>query len=148
MVLSKTSGGAMGDMLPVRVQELLKRPILAHVATLMRDGSPQVTPVWVDTDGEYVIINTVEGNVKARNLLRDPRVAISVVDPSNAHRMSLQVRGEVVAITREGADDHINRMAKKYTGAELYARRRVEEVRLLVWIRPDRLSGGATRTAT
>ena len=104
----------MSEKLPQAVRELLGKPVLAHLATIMKDGSPQVTPLWVDTDGEYVYVNTAESRVKARNMKRDTRVAVSVVDSQNAYR-AVQIRGRVVEITHEGADEHINKLSKKYS---------------------------------
>jgi len=121
---------------------LLEKPILAHVATLMQDGTPHLTPVWVDTDGENVVINTADGRTKVRNMRRNPNVAISIVDPADPFMGSLQVRGRVTEITTDGADDHIDRLAKKYTGADRYANRQPGEVRLIIKIEPERVSGG------
>jgi len=83
------------------------------LATVMPDGSPQVTPVWFDTDGEYVLVNTNEGRVKDRNMKARPRVAMTLQDPKDFYRY-LGMRGEVVSYTREGADEHINRLSVKY----------------------------------
>ena len=83
------------------------------LATLMPDGSPQVTPVWFDTDGEYVLVNTNEGRVKDRNMKARPAVAMTLQDPKDFYRY-LGMRGEVVGYTREGADEHINRLSVKY----------------------------------
>ena len=83
------------------------------LATIMPDGSPQVTPVWFDTDGEYVLVNTNEGRVKDRNMKARPGVAMTLQDPNDFYRY-LGMRGEVVSYTREGADEHINRLSVKY----------------------------------
>jgi PPOX class probable F420-dependent enzyme len=83
------------------------------LATLMPDGSPQVTPVWFDTDGEYVLVNTNEGRVKDRNMKARPHVAMTLQDPDDFYRY-LGMRGEVVSYTREGADEHINQLSVKY----------------------------------
>jgi PPOX class probable F420-dependent enzyme len=83
------------------------------LATLMPDGSPQVTPVWFDTDGEYVLVNTNEGRVKDRNMKARPNVAMTLQDPNDFYRY-LGMRGEVVSYTREGADEHINQLSVKY----------------------------------
>ena len=88
--------------LPDSAVELLQQPFLAHVGTSMPDGSPQVTPVWVDTDGEHILINTAEGRTKTRNVRRNPNVAVSVVDPENPLAGALQVRGTVVEINHRG----------------------------------------------
>ena len=88
------------------VRKLLESPNFAHLATVMPDGSPQVTPVWVDYDGEHVLVDTAEGRQKPRNLRRDPRVALSVVDQGNAYAW-VAIRGRVVELTHENADEHI-----------------------------------------
>ena len=89
-----------------------KKPLL-YLATTMEDGSPQVTPVWFDTDGEYILINTNEGRTKDKNMKTRPRVAIVIQDPDNRDRY-LGMRGEVVGYTREGADEHINKLSLRY----------------------------------
>jgi PPOX class probable F420-dependent enzyme len=86
---------------------------LLYLATLMPDGSPQVTPVWFDSDGKHILINTNEGRVKDRNLKARPNVAMTIQDPDDTYRY-LGVRGEVVGYTREGADEHINKLSLKY----------------------------------
>ena len=106
------------------------------VATLMRDGSPHATVVWVDSDGEHVIFNTAEGRNKTKNLRRDPRVAVAVVNSENPYQQ-LTVRGHVVHMTHEGADDHIDMLAKKYLGVDRYPYRSAGEKRVIVKIVPD-----------
>jgi PPOX class probable F420-dependent enzyme len=98
---------------------LLKGKNIAFVASLMRDGSPQITPVWIDYDGHFILINTAEGRVKQKNFQRDPRVAISMVDPSNPYN-TLSIRGNVAEQTTEGADEHIDKLANKYLGVDKY----------------------------
>jgi PPOX class probable F420-dependent enzyme len=117
---------------------LLTEPQIAHFTTLMADGSPQTSPVWVDVepDGSAVLINTAEGRLKARNTARDPRVAVSVVDKRNDWRYVL-VRGTVVARQHEGADAHIDKLAQKYLGQERYPFRQQNEQRVILRIRPD-----------
>jgi PPOX class probable F420-dependent enzyme len=105
----------------------------------MSDGSPQASAVWVDTDGSSIVVNSAEGRLKDRNMRRDPRVAISVTDPDNPYR-SLMIRGRVVKITNDGADEHINRMAKKYMGVDKYPFRQPGEVRVLYYIEPERVA--------
>ena len=114
---------------------LLREKVLAHVATVMPDGSPQVTPVWVDTDGEAVLFNTAKSRLKYRNLRRDPRVAISLSSHENDYR-TVVIRGRAEFID-EGADDHIDRLAKKYLGADSYPGRRPDEVRVTVRVVPE-----------
>jgi PPOX class probable F420-dependent enzyme len=102
--------------LPADLIELLRKPSLCFVATLMPDGSPQLTETWVHTDGENVVLNIVEGMQKARNLERDPRVAVNIVDPDNVIRF-YAVRGRVTSMTTEGGRESIDEIAHKYTGA-------------------------------
>jgi len=106
----------------------------------MPDGSPQVTPVWCDFDGAHVLVNSARGRVKDRNMRRDPRVALVILDPDNPYRY-LEVRGRVVEITEDGAEAHIDRLAQKYLGVERYPYRQPGEVRVLYKIRPERVSG-------
>jgi PPOX class probable F420-dependent enzyme len=114
---------------------LLRDKVLAHVATVMPDGSPQVTPVWVDTDGEAVLFNTAKSRLKYRNLHRDPRIAISLSARDNDYR-TVVMRGRVEFI-EEGADAHIDRLAKKYLGADSYPGRQPGEVRVTVRVVPE-----------
>lgn len=125
----------MGAPLSAEAQSFLKEKVFAHVATLMKDGSPQVTPVWVDTDGAYIRINTADGRVKARNLRRDARVALSIMGMDNAYRC-LWVRGRVKEITTEGANDHINGLSLKYSGNPVYPGHARGEKRLKILIEP------------
>jgi PPOX class probable F420-dependent enzyme len=111
----------------------------AFLATLMKDGSPQVTPTWVDIDknNNTILVNTAEGRVKHRNISRDPRVGISVIDSSNPYHM-VSVRGRVVEqIKGKYADEHIDKLTKKYLDKEKYPRRRPGEERLLLRIKPQ-----------
>jgi PPOX class probable F420-dependent enzyme len=117
---------------------LTTKPSFANLATLNTDGSPQVTPVWVDFDGTNVIINTAKGRVKANNLAREPRVALSISDPENPYRY-LGIQGKVVEMTEQGSDAHIDKMAKKYMGKDTYPYRSPGEVRLLVKIAPEKV---------
>jgi PPOX class probable F420-dependent enzyme len=112
---------------------------LAHVASLDESGNPHVTPVWVELDGDEMVINTALGRMKARNLANDPRVAVSLTDPDNPYDC-VAVRGTVVTFTTEGADEVIDRLAKKYLGVDTYPYRREGEVRVTVRIRPDHIS--------
>jgi PPOX class probable F420-dependent enzyme len=106
----------------------------------MKDGSPQVTPVWVDYDGEYVLINTAEGRQKPRNLARDNRVALSVIDQENPYKY-IQVRGSVVESTSEGARDHIEMLCRKYRGPDAKYPFREGEVRVMYKIAPEHVEG-------
>jgi PPOX class probable F420-dependent enzyme len=127
--------------IPADAVHLLEGTHLAHVATINADGSPQVTPVWVDHDGDTVLINTARGRLKDRNLARDPRVSISIVDAANPYQ-PLLIQGKAVEITEEGADAHIDRLAQRYLGEEVYPFRGPGEVRLLVRIQPGRVTYG------
>ncbi|MEV4417729.1 PPOX class F420-dependent oxidoreductase [Catellatospora sp. NPDC049609] len=113
---------------------LLNEPQLAHVAVTDSDGSPHVTPVWVDTDGEHILFNTAKGRVKYNALVRDPRVGISVVDKNDDYR-TLWVQGDAEFV-EEGADAHIDKLANKYLGKETYPWRKADEVRVIVKITP------------
>jgi PPOX class probable F420-dependent enzyme len=115
--------------------ELLNEPQIATVATVMADGSPQLTPVWIDTDGEAILFNTAKGRVKHRNLVRNPKVAVTVVDKDDFYRL-VNVRG-TAEIVEEGADDHIDKLAKKYLGADSYPWRKADEQRVIVRVVPD-----------
>jgi PPOX class probable F420-dependent enzyme len=115
--------------------ELLNEPQIATVATVMSDGSPQLTPVWIDTDGEAILFNTAKGRVKHRNLVRNPKVAVTVVDKDDFYRL-VNVRG-TAHIVEEGADEHIDKLAKKYLGADSYPWRKESEQRIIVRVVPD-----------
>ena len=97
--------------------EIIEGKNFAYIATSMPDGSPHTSPVWIDRDGDTLLINTVPGRVKQRNVSRDPRVAISMVQEKSPYR-HLFMRGRVIEQTKEGALDHINRLARKYLGKE------------------------------
>jgi PPOX class probable F420-dependent enzyme len=116
--------------------DLFKKKAFAHLATLMPSGQPQVTPVWIDYDGHYVRINTAEGRQKDKNLQRDGRVALSIMDPDNPYRY-LEVRGRVADRTRNGADQHIDSLAKKYLGQDTYPWRQPGEVRVIYKLEPE-----------
>jgi PPOX class probable F420-dependent enzyme len=125
------------DRLTAGGVKLLQEPHLAHFVTLMADGSPQATPVWIDVepDGSAILVNTAEGRVKTRNVERDPRVAVSVVDSADPWRYVL-ARGTIVDRRHEGADDQIDRLAKKYIGKDTYPFRREGEQRVTLVIKP------------
>jgi len=125
--------------LPESVKKLIESKVYANVATLMPDGSPQVTQTWVDHEGDLVLINTFEGSQKHRNVMRNPKVALDVVDPTNPYNVAL-VRGNVVEITRDGAEEHIDKMAKKYLGIEKYEMRRPGMKRIFLKIEASHAS--------
>jgi PPOX class probable F420-dependent enzyme len=128
----------MAERIPDTVLDLFQKPILAHLATVMPDGTPQVTPVWVDYDGTYVLINTARGRRKALNMEKQPKVGLDMVDSANPFHW-LSVRGHVSEITEEGADAHIDKLSKKYTGREIYANHRDDETRVIYKITPERV---------
>ncbi len=127
----------MADI-PAEAQHLLGGKNFAHVATVMEDGSPQVSPVWVDSEDGLVIFNTAEGRLKPKNLRRDPRVAISITNPENPYE-SLLIRGRAVELTHEGADAHIDALANRYMGVDEYPMRQPGEERVIVKIEPERV---------
>jgi PPOX class probable F420-dependent enzyme len=124
--------------LPDDLLALLRQPSPCYVATTMPDGSPQLTQTWVDTDGEHILINTVEGYQKVRNLKRDPRVALTVSDPSRPSRYH-SVRGTVVGATAEGGAAHIEALAQRYLGAPYPWFGGRDQVRVVLTIRADRI---------
>jgi PPOX class probable F420-dependent enzyme len=126
----------LADQLPEAAQKLFREPNFAHLATIMPDGSPQVTPVWVDFDGRYILVNTAEGRQKPKNIRRDPRVAIDVISQAEPYRM-VTVRGRVVEVTHDGADDLIDKLAKKYLGQDKYPFRAPGEQRVIFKIEPE-----------
>jgi PPOX class probable F420-dependent enzyme len=114
---------------------LLREPQIANVATVMADGTPQVTPVWIDTDGEALLFNTAKGRVKHRNLVRNPKVAISVVDGNDFYR-KVVVRGTATFV-EDGADAHVDALAKKYLGLDVYPNHVADEQRVIVRVVPE-----------
>ncbi len=128
-------------MLTDQARRKLEAKNFVFVATTFPDGSPQVTPVWVDTDGKFVLVNTAIGRVKQKNLKKDPRVALAISDPSDPYYF-LQIRGKVVEqITGPIAEQHIDKMAKKYHGKDKYENRRPGEKRVILKIEPEKVSG-------
>jgi PPOX class probable F420-dependent enzyme len=129
----------MTATIPQGFQDLLTKKAFAHLATIMPDGSPQVTPVWFDFDGGHVRVNSAKGRLKDRNMRRNGQVALAIQDPDNPYRY-LAVRGRVEGITEAGADAHIDSLAKKYLGQDRYPHRQPGEVRVIYRIRPERVS--------
>lgn len=120
------------------VARLLKDKNFAFLGTLMKDGRPHVTPVWVEMDNGLILINTAEGRIKHRNLSRDPRVSISLVDRNSPYSM-VTIQGTVVEQTAKGADDHIDKLAKKYLETERYPGHSPSIKRVIVKIKPERV---------
>jgi PPOX class probable F420-dependent enzyme len=136
----RPTGRKTAVKLPEELLALLRRPSICYVATSMADGSPQLTQTWVDTDGENVLINSVRGHVKTRNIERDPRVAVAVSDPDDPSRY-FQVRGRVLDVTVDGAVDHVEMLSRRYLGAPYpwYGGR--DQVRVIFVIKPEKISG-------
>lgn len=127
------------ESIPEAFTDLFERKSFANFATVMPDGTPQVTPVWVDYDGDHVLVNTVRGRQKEKNVRRDPKVGLSVFDPDDPYRY-VSVRGEVDEVTQDGAVEHINELAKRYMGRDEYPNLGEEQgPRVVVKIRPDRV---------
>jgi PPOX class probable F420-dependent enzyme len=126
--------------LPDGLRELLERNSLCYLTTLMPDGSPQITQTWADTDGKHVLINTVRGHQKVRNIERDARVAVAIGDPAESRRY-FQVRGRVVSVTEEGAAEHIDVLAQRYLGGPYPWFGGRDQVRLLLTIEPEHITG-------
>ncbi|MCS6772618.1 MAG: PPOX class F420-dependent oxidoreductase [Thermoflexales bacterium] len=122
--------------IPEAYLDLFAKRSFAHLATVMPDGSPQVTPIWVDYDGQHVLVNTARGRIKDRNMRPGVWVALAIMDADNPYRY-LQVRGPVVEESEEGAAEHIQRLAHKYTGKPFTLR--PGEVRVIYKIRPEKL---------
>jgi len=118
------------------VIQLLTEKNFAFVATLMKDGTPQITPTWIDYDGKTILINTAEGRVKQKNVSRDPHVALSIVDHSNPYNM-VTIRGKVIEQTSEGADEHVDKLAKRYLGVDKYPFRSPTEKRIILKVAPE-----------
>lgn len=142
----------MASIIPDEFRDIFDKKAFGHLATVMKNGTPQVTPVWCDYDGTYVRINTAKGRLKDKNMRRNPHVAISFQDPDNPYRY-MTVRGDIVEVDEKGADEHIDSLAKKYMGQDKYPFRAPGEVRVTYKIRPDRVlawsraTGAISRTA-
>jgi PPOX class probable F420-dependent enzyme len=126
-----------------RAEELLKGRNFAHTATLRPDGSVEVAPVWVDVRDGKVVVNTVEGRAWPRHLERDPRITLEVQNMENPYEYA-EIRGRVAERTTEGADEHIDYLAKKYLGTDTYPHRRPGERRVIIRVEPEhvKMHGG------
>jgi PPOX class probable F420-dependent enzyme len=122
--------------IPENYLDLTQKKAFAQLATLMADGSPHVAPVWFEYDGKHILINSAKGRVKDKNIRHDPRVGIDILDPDNPYR-HLSIRGRVVEITEKGADEHIDKLSKKYTGQDKYPYLAAGEVRVMYKIEPE-----------
>ena len=123
-----------------KYRDLFDKKAFATLATVGADGHPQATPVWVDWDGRHVRFNTARGRIKDKNLQKDPHVALTILDPDNPYRY-LQIRGRVVEMTEQGADAHIDALAKKYIGQDRYPWKKPGEVRVTVKVAPESAQG-------
>ncbi len=126
----------MSQVIPEKYRDLFSKKAFASLGTLMPNGAPQVTPVWVDLEGDHVVVNSAKGRQKDRNLRRDPRVSLAIIDPDNPYRY-LEIRGRVSEITEQGAAAHIDKMAKKYLGVDKYPYSQPGEVRVMYKIQPE-----------
>lgn len=126
--------------IPESHQDLLadEKKAFVYLATLMKDGTPQVTPVWFSTEGDYLLINSAEGRIKDKNMRARPQVALVIADPANPYRY-LQIRGRVVEYTLEGAEEHIDTLNLKYHGNPNYPNHRPEQHRVIYKILPEKV---------
>jgi len=117
--------------------KLIEGKNFAHFATLMPDGSPQISVVWIDREGDIILVNTAKGRVKEKNVKRDPRVALSIADQQNPYHAAF-IRGRVLEVTSNGAEAHIDKLAKKYLGEDKYPRAPSEK-RVIIKIEPTHI---------
>jgi PPOX class probable F420-dependent enzyme len=120
------------------VAKIIKQRNFAFLATLSKDGSPQVTPTWIDIDDTTILVNTAEGRIKQRNVSRDPRVSISLVDEENPYSM-VTIKGRVIEQTNDGADEHIDKLAKKYLNIDKYPGHSSNIKRVILKIKPEKV---------
>lgn len=130
----------MLDLIPESHRDLLadQKKAFLYLATVLKDGSPQVTPVWFNTDGEYILLNSAEGRLKDRNMRARPSVALCIADPDDPYRY-LQIRGRVVEFTKEGAEHHIDVLNLKYHGNPNYANHNPARPRVIYKVIPERV---------
>jgi PPOX class probable F420-dependent enzyme len=134
----------MSDLIPESFRDLIDGPVLVYIATTMPDGQPQLSVIWCNSDESHILINTTRGRQKDINIARDPRVTLLAVDPEDPYRF-IEIRGEVVEVTEEGAVEHISELARLYTSHRGYyghfapTERRHQETRLLCRIKPTRV---------
>ena len=124
--------------IPEEYRDLLDGPVVVSLATVLADGQPQVHPVWADFDGEHVRLNTGAGRAKHRNMEERPQVTVLAVDPQNPFRW-MEVRGKVVKTDLDGADAHIDKLAKDYLGADVYPGHTPDEDRIIAYVEPIRV---------
>ena len=123
--------------IPDDYRDLLDRPVTVSLATILPNGQPQVTPVWVDYDGEHILVNTDATRQKFKDMQARPQVTVLAVDPDNPFRY-LEVRGTAVRFEEEGGSEHIDKLAKKYTGADRYGNHLPDERRVICYIEPKK----------
>jgi PPOX class probable F420-dependent enzyme len=121
-----------------RAEELLRAKNFAHIATVRADGSVQVAPTWVDVQDGRPVVNSAEGRAWVRNLERDPRITLEVQNMENPYEY-VEIRGRVAELTREGADEHIDSLAKKYLGQDKYPYRQEGEQRVIIRVDPEKV---------
>ena len=128
----------MAASIPESYLDLFHKKAFGSLSTLMPDGSPQTNPVWVDYQNGELWVNSAVGRLKDRNIKRDPRVSVAVIDPENPYRF-LEIRGRVREITEQGAPEHIDKMAKKYVDLDKYPWHQPGDERVIVTIKPERI---------
>ncbi len=128
----------MATKLSQKAIKIIEGKNFGHIGTILPDGSPHVTPVWVDRESDLVLVNTAMGRVKQKNTARDQRVSISIIDQENPYDRII-IQGRVVGQTNEGAEAHIDKLAKKYTGANKYQMSSPAERRVIIKIEPLRI---------
>lgn len=128
----------MSAKLTAAHKRFFKKTNIGHLATLMEDGSPQVTPVWLDLEGETILVNTTDDQQKTANVARDPRVAISVVDAKDPYD-AIYIRGRVIERRHKGAEAHIHKLSRKYLGERRFPWGSPGEVRVILVIRPEKI---------
>jgi PPOX class probable F420-dependent enzyme len=134
--MSKKSKSNLDD---TRLRQLFESKNFAFLGSLMKDGSPHVTPTWVDIENGNILVNTAVGRIKHRNVSRDPRVALSIIDQNNQYQM-VTLRGKVIEqITGDAAEKHIDKLSKKYIGADKFPRRSKGEQRVILKIKPEKI---------
>ena len=128
----------LGKITDENIVRLFEGRNFAFLATVRKDGSPQVTPTWIDRDNDTILINTAKGRVKQENVSRDPRVSISLVDDRNPYSM-VTISGKVIEQTTEGADEHIDKLARRYLNADRYPNHSADVKRVILKIKPERI---------
>jgi PPOX class probable F420-dependent enzyme len=126
------------DQIGGPVAKIVQKNSFAFLGTLMKDGSPHVTPVWIDIVDNTILINTAEGRIKQKNVSRDPRVSISLTDYENPYSM-VTIRGQVIGQTSDGANEHIDKLAKKYLNTDKYPGHSSNIKRVILRIRPEKI---------